>query len=114
MTYPTTYAEADALLTGRCKNSRKLGNNTYLERLAIGHAIRLHNTTVVLFSANGSVTLNSGGWKTVTTKDRMNKAGVRVYQEKFVWYIVDGFVGNPKTDTRFFNGITRSPEGVWT
>ena len=29
---PKNFDQADALLTGRCKNRRKIANNTYLER----------------------------------------------------------------------------------
>jgi hypothetical protein len=71
------------------RDSRKVGNNTYLERLddeTIG--LRLHSTYVVKFHANGHVTLDSGGWQTVTTKERMNWVdGIRVYSDKHVWYV---------------------------
>jgi len=52
----------------------------------------LHNTRIVRIDAEGNVRLNSGGWRTVTTKRRMNEAlealglDVSVYQEAFVWY----------------------------
>ena len=44
---------------------------------------------------NRTVTLNSGGWKTTTTKKRINQAfdeffgagNFRVYQDKGVWYV---------------------------
>lgn len=113
MTYPTTYAEAGALLTGRCEHRRKLGNNTYLERIAAGYAIsiRLHQTHVVTFHPNGSITLNSGGWRTVTTKRRMNQAGARVFQDKFVWYV---YCCEDAPKIEYHDGITRSTEGVWS
>jgi hypothetical protein len=35
--------------------------------------------------------LNSGGWRTSTTKDRINKySPVKVYQRKYEWYLQDG------------------------
>jgi hypothetical protein len=81
------YASAVEKLGGR--QSRKVGNNTYLERLSddtIG--LRLHSTYVVKFHANGNVTLDSGGWLTVTTKDRMNWCdGIRVFQDDFAWFV---------------------------
>lgn len=80
-----TYAEAHRLWTETRK--RKLGNNTYLVRIAGGYGIRLHSTIVVFFRPDYTV-LNSGGWRTVTTKARMNEfSGFSVYQEKFVWYV---------------------------
>ena len=55
-----TYQEATKLLTGRCRDRRKLENNTYLERHheAPGEdsfAVRLHSTDVLLFLASASI-----------------------------------------------------------
>jgi len=75
------YAEAATLLTGRCKDRRKLQNNTYLERhlercfsegTEYSFTIRLHNTDILRFFADGRVELNTGGWNTVTTRDRLS------------------------------------------
>lgn len=83
-----TYEEAKEMLKGR--NSKKIGNNTSLVDLENRIVIRLHNTNVVTFYEDGRTLLNSGGWKTVTTKDRMNKylpTPWKVLQEKFEWYL---------------------------
>ena len=86
---PTTYAEADSIL-GR-KDSRKIAHNTYLERLdAETIGVRLHRTYVVRFNVNGTLSLDSGGWQTVTTKERMNRylpAGFRLYQQDYQWFV---------------------------
>lgn len=53
-----------------------------------------HNTCVARFNS-AEIILDSGGWRTVTTKARMNQAsnqyglGFSVYQKDHVWY-VDG------------------------
>ena len=73
---------------GNGKQRRKVGNNTYLERRpdwAI--ALVLHGTDVVTAYASGAVVLHDGGYKTVTTKDRMNRY-VKVYQDRGRWYVV--------------------------
>jgi hypothetical protein len=55
--------------------------------------IRYHSTDVVKFTEH-SITLNSGGWHTATTKTRMNQAsnqfglGYSVVQRDFGWYVV--------------------------
>lgn len=68
-----TYAEADSKLQGRCKRSRKLQNNTYLERCGEGEiAVKLHSTRVLVFYRDGRVRVAMGGWNTMTTKDRIN------------------------------------------
>lgn len=49
-------------------------------------------TAVVSLDAD-SVTLNTGSWRTVTTKTRMNQAssqydlGYRVFQKDYLWYV---------------------------
>jgi hypothetical protein len=65
--------------------------------------VRLYETNVVSFFHDGilpfqvyhrdAVVLNSGGWRTVTTKSRMNQAsnqydlGYQVYQHNFQWFV---------------------------
>lgn len=83
-----TYEEGLATLKG--KTSRKIGNNTYMSLEEGIIRIRLHGTDVVTIYRDNSINLNSGGWRTVTTKDRMNKylsPPWRVVQEKFEWYV---------------------------
>jgi len=67
------YRDADAKLQGRCRERRKLENNTYLERRYTGAiAVRLHSTDVLTFFPDGRIEVNTGGWHTVTTRDRIN------------------------------------------
>ena len=54
--------------------------------------VRYHDTDVVSFSAK-EITLNSDGWKTATTKRRMNQASAEfnlnyhVYQSAGEWFV---------------------------
>jgi hypothetical protein len=54
--------------------------------------VRYHETDVVSFDAS-TIRLNSGGWRTYTTKARMNQAsnqfglGYNVEQDKGQWYV---------------------------
>lgn len=54
--------------------------------------IKLYNTNVVTFNAH-RIMLNTGGWKTVTTKQRMNQAsdeydlGFTVFQRQGMWFV---------------------------
>ena len=92
-----TFQELDAKLVGRSKNRKKVGNNTYAERNSDGSiGIRLHNTQVVVFYANGNVKLYTGGWHTVTTKARINEFVPKpwgVSQRKLEWYVVNVHTG---------------------
>ena len=56
-------------------------------------AVRYHRTDVCTLHPDGTVTLRTGGWQTVTTKRRINQAlrcfGVPalVYQRRHDWYV---------------------------
>lgn len=69
-----TYEDFNSRLTGRCKDRRKLQNNTYLERYYDPDriAVCLHSTDVLTFFPDGAIELDTGGWSTITTQDRMN------------------------------------------
>lgn len=90
---PTTYAEAQELL-GR-RDQRRISTNGLLWRIngsPFGDIrLRLHGTDVVTFHADGTLTLRTGGYRTVTTKAWMNAAlrgtRFRVYQHKYQWHI---------------------------
>ena len=84
------HAEAIKMVKGkRNANRRKIGNNTYAEILhdnSVG--IMLHSTYVVKIHEDNTYTLQTGGWQTVTTKDRINQySPVRVYQRKYEWFV---------------------------
>lgn len=66
--------------------------------------IRYHHTDVVKFNSK-KIILNSDGWKTATTKTRMNQASVQfglgfhVWQEKGQWFVsADGYATMPYHD----------------
>ena len=70
------YKNANDKLQGRCKDSRKIANNTYLKRRGQDIAVMLHETDIVIFHPNNTFTLNSGGYRTRTTKARMNSSAL--------------------------------------
>jgi hypothetical protein len=87
-----TYDQACDLLTKGRKGRKKLENNTYLERHDEDTvAVVLHSTAVVKIRSDGTFVLNSGGWLTVTTKDRINNySPVRVSSVRGTWKLYDG------------------------
>ncbi len=81
-----TYQEALERLGSR--ESRKIGNNTYLQKRENGIAVKLHETDVVTYLPSGDTILNSGGWKTATTKDRINSYSPKIiHQKNGLWYM---------------------------
>ena len=90
MKYPRTFAEAQAVLaTARRPAGKPIGHNTRLVALGDGAiGVRFHTIIVVTFKPDGTIVLDSGGWRTFTTRDRINKCipfGL-VWQKAFVWY----------------------------
>jgi len=84
---PRTYREAREVFARHARRPRgggarrvRLGNNTYLYAYgdipplnsAARYAVRLHSTDVVTFHKSGMITLDTGGWYSVTTADRMH------------------------------------------
>lgn len=75
----------------------KRKGNTRIHKDNRSTDVVLYNTTIVSFD-NNTITLDHGGWKTATTKQRMNQAsdeydlGYQVYQDNYNWYV--NFKGN--------------------
>jgi len=70
--------------------------------------IRLHLTDILTFTPNGSIIINSGGWRTVTTKERINRFlpdGWRISQSNSTWYL---------NSHVFEDGITIQADGTVT
>lgn len=84
-----TFSEAEALMRRSRSGRRRLGNNTYLyPRGSDSFAVRYHYTDIITIHADGTFTLNTGGWYTTTTKQRINDYGpARVYSEHGVWAV---------------------------
>ena len=67
-------------------------NNTRVHKWENGFAVELHGTKIV-WCENGVLQLVSGGYRTATTKARMNQVsnqmelGYQVYSDKGDWYV---------------------------
>lgn len=71
-------------------SSKIVKNNTRLTEYMDGtRVLRLHATDIIKWQGN-KVILNSGGFQTHTTKQRLNQylpGNIRVYQKDYNWYI---------------------------
>jgi len=121
----TKYVELHQRLinkAGKQVARRKIGNNTYAERCVdqFGKpaiAVRLHNTRVVIHTAY-TVQFNSGGWLTVTTKDRMNAwcgPGITVYSDRGTWMVRLHLSQSAHTSVEYAeNMVLRWAPGGWS
>lgn len=84
-----SYAQADAeFAKARDKDRGKLlDHNTRLVKRAGYYAVVFHVTEIVRIFPKDVYELNSGGWHTMTTKERLNRfAPVSLYADKGLWY----------------------------
>ena len=99
----------DALFYLGAKYDRPYAHNTRIKRVNVDRVIvTYHNNPVVTITPQESI-FSSCGWKTLTTKERINwflPEGFRLYQEKSVWYISNG-----RISFIFKDGITITNDG---
>lgn len=70
---PKSYKDAEQFLGN--KVIKKVCNNTLvIKDMNDDILLKLHDTVVVIWYKDGRIKLNSGGYKTVTTKSRINAA----------------------------------------
>lgn len=70
------------------KADRPLANHTRIVNNQTNLAVRFWYTDVVQFFLDGRIILNSGGFRTQTTKERISTySGYPIIQEKGVWFI---------------------------
>lgn len=82
------YAELNDFLGS--KNEKKIGHNTVARRNGEDIEIVLHWTAIVVVKPGNSVVLNSGGYRSATTKERINQflpSGVSLFQKAGAWYL---------------------------
>ena len=105
-----TYGEAERLYNSARsqKNGKPLANNTRLHRLNNGDfAVRLHDTDIIVINRDNRYTLNTGGWRTYTTKERINRfSPARIWQANNIWYI-----GTQSGERIFCEGIVVDRNG---
>jgi hypothetical protein len=107
---PKTWGEAAAFLGSR--EEKKVGNNRWLVRPSLDSseiAFVLHSTEVVTFTPRGEIILNTGGYRTVTTKAAINEIivplGFRLSSDRGRW-IIEDFRTDPRIVAPYFDGLT--------
>ena len=85
----TAYNEASEHLGNRL--TCKIDHNTYLSRVFIGRvSVLFYGHPIIFYWHNGEIDVSACGYRTYTTKDRLNKflpPGFSVYQRKHQWYL---------------------------
>lgn len=101
---PKSYQEAKTMIGMRNKKVLKNKRATIIAYHDDGIDLIYHNTAVVTYKKDNTIRLNSGGYRSITTKARMNDAlGNRgyVFQKNYKWYFHAGGITR-----EFVDGIT--------
>jgi len=84
-----TYQETERILAKR--TTKKIARKTYLRRQNGDAVIRFWDTDIITISPDNVYTLNSGGYRTLTTRGRLNSfSPAIVIPDKGLWYVCDG------------------------
>lgn len=121
MAHIQSWATADTFLrNGRNPQSRWIGSGrrtTFVERRDASDdiAIRQHQTDIIRYRQDGTIALDSGGWRTVTTKERLNSLSpARIDQENGIWYVAgpgDNWEARRVGRTLFYDGMIVDANG---
>lgn len=103
-------------ISGEFTEANMIGHSTLEYYRPDGtRVIRFHRTDVVTIAPNGTVTLNTGGFETPTTKKRLNDYlpwGWHVFARDHVWYL--GHMYGDKERYVFVDGMSIAPDGTVT
>lgn len=84
-----TFEDAGRMLAQRA--TKKLARNTYLRMEGGDMVIRFWETDIVRITLENNYTLNTGGYLTTTTKDRLSRfTPARVGADRGLWYVYEG------------------------
>lgn len=108
MAIPTNYQEAVLYLGAKSarpvagKRATKVVRETE-ETVSLYY----HRTPVVTWYSDGRIVLRSGGYRSVTTKRRMNDAvpDIRVWQRAFEWWVTPIHGNNQENPIPFHDGM---------
>lgn len=115
---PKNYVEAfdahAALLKRRGKAALRLASGTYI--LAVGGhlAIYFWGRAIVTYYSEGRVEINTHGYQTASTRDRMNRAGIRIGMSDGVPFVFTSRGSFPYVDGMQLHGdgSVRFPDGA--
>lgn len=99
-------------------NQRHIGTTATSIMVTNGRITVAYHQTIVVERVNGIITLDSGGWRTATTKTRMNQAsnqyglGFHVWQRDHKWYVTTATDPHSGIDTPFYDGMQIGPDGL--
>lgn len=116
---PKNYVEAfdahAALLKKRGAAALRLASGTYILEVGGHLAIYFWGRAIVTYYSDGRVELNTHGYQTASTRDRMNRSGIRIGMRDGVPFVlhqydhrmafVDGMILHPHGEVTYPEGL---------
>lgn len=102
------YHEAKIQLGGR--SHVQINHNTFLHGTNDEFKIRYYDTDILTFRKDGSIFIDCKGFRSKTTKDRLNAYlhnSKRIHSKLGIWYWSDGSVFQDKSSIQPNGSITR-------
>jgi len=97
----TSYDDCADRLGSRDK--RKLRHSVWLVRDVADITVVHHTTPIIRYRPDGSIVLDCGGYRSVSTKANLTRyTDLAVWQKDFTWYVSDGI----ESEKIFVNGMT--------
>jgi hypothetical protein len=92
---------------GEVVSSKFIDSNTLRIKCQDGsEVIRFYNTDIITIRPNGNYIFTSGGWQTMTTKQRLNDySPFHLYQKNHLWYICHSDTVNGYDYNWFYDGM---------
>lgn len=110
-----TYAEADRYLGNKTERPIGSGRATRIHRDGNEIKIRYQKTDVVTYRQDGTVVLETGGWLTHTTKERIKEySPAHPFSHNGLWYLPPkGFAWGHGLEgcSLFYDGVVVGPDG---
>ena len=95
--------KTDRPLEGRATRLQRRSDSTI--------AIRYQSTDVITYHADGSIVLESGGWRSATTKARINEyTRARIIQTRGIWYLAAP--GSWQPASLYYDGMILGRDGT--
>lgn len=111
-TFYSKLGEELLISRGKPVDERKISSTAKVKRNGESIKIVLFETPIATFRKRGGVVLNSGGWRTRFTREKINQLlpkGTGLYSDGGLW-VVHGFDGDQNVG--FLDGMVISEQGI--
>lgn len=91
------------------KTSKKIAHATTLRREGVQLVVKFHETDILVLAPNGTIQVNSGGWRTPLTKERIHEfGGILIHSVEDIWFVK----GKRGALSHYYDGMAFDEKGI--